>query len=56
MLSPPHLFIFVPSLGALSTVSSRARTAESIVGREPERLEERNVALRSNAVVPSDPW
>lgn len=45
-LSPPHLSIFVPSLGALSAVSSRARTAESVVGREPARLEERSVVLR----------
>lgn len=52
MLFPPHVFTLMPGLGALTAISSRAGAAEFIAGRERKR-EERNVALRSNAVVPS---
>ena len=35
----------VPRLGALSALSSRADTAESIAGKERKREKERNVAF-----------
>ena len=45
----------VPRLGALSALSSRADTAESIAGKERKREKERNVAFSSSTMAPSGP-
>lgn len=50
MLSSPH---WVPILGAVSAISSKAGTAGAMAGRERKRGEERDVALRSKVMVPS---
>ena len=53
---PSTLCLYVvPRLGALSAISSRADTAESIAGKERKRDRERNMAFSSSTMAPSGP-